>query len=45
MKYLYIFAACMLLDVIEPIGCSRDMADADSPAAVQDEAPALAPAE
>lgn len=31
MKYFLIIMSCMLLDIIEPVGCSRDALDIDNP--------------
>lgn len=45
MKYFLVIMSCMLLDVIEPVGCSRDTESIDSNADVPVEQPAPTPAE
>lgn len=48
MKYFLAIMACMMLDIIEPTGCSRDTIDTDVPqtnVAQQSNTPAQTPAE
>lgn len=48
MKYFLAIMACMMLDIIEPTGCSRDIVDSDVPqtdVVQQDNVPAQTPAE
>lgn len=45
MKYFLAIMACMMLDVIEPTGCSRDTESVPSGVDTQVEAPAQTPAE
>lgn len=45
MKYFLIIMSCVLLDVIEPVGCSRDAEYVDGSTDVPVEQPVPTPAE
>lgn len=45
MKFFLIIMSCMLLDVIEPVGCSRDTEYVDGNTDVPVEHPVQTPAE
>ncbi|MDO4212242.1 MAG: hypothetical protein Q4D23_11135 [Bacteroidales bacterium] len=45
MKYFLAIMACMMLDVIEPVGCSRDTESVPSGVDTQVETPTQTPAE